>query len=459
MKPRRRKNRHDQLTQTTLDDLWNDAVAWYKAGRLADAERLCRRMLSQQPRRPELLHLCGLLAFRQGRAAQGIARLRDSVAVQDDYAPGWKDLGNMLHEEQQLAEAEAAFRKLVELDPRDADAYNNLGVVLKDQGRLDEALAALRASLDLNPGSAAVLANLGRVLQRKQCWDQAVEAFRRVVQWEPNNADAHRRLVALLRTLARMDEARAAVQQWLAAEPDNAVAQHMSAALGVNDAPPQASEEYVRRVFDEAAGTFDQDLRSLGYRAPQWVAAAMVDVCGETRPVWDVLDAGCGTGLCGPYLRPFARRLTGVDLSAGMLARARALNLYDQLVAAELTTYLQQQDAAFDWIVSTDTLIYFGELGPVLSAAAGALRPEGHMLFTVEKDVGRTPPEPGYRLNPNGRYSHSEVFVRQRIATAGLVVKELITGILRQEADQNVVGFRILVSNCRTSSDSPATCH
>ena len=35
----------------------------------------------------------------------------------------------------------------------------------------------------------------------------------------------------------------------------------------------------------------------------------------------DVLDAGCGTGLCGPLVAPYARRLVGVDLSEAMLAR------------------------------------------------------------------------------------------------------------------------------------------
>ena len=36
-----------------------------------------------------------------------------------------------------------------------------------------------------------------------------------------------------------------------------------------------------------------------------------------------MLDAGCGTGLCGPLIAPHARRLVGVDLSGQMLAHAR----------------------------------------------------------------------------------------------------------------------------------------
>jgi predicted TPR repeat methyltransferase len=49
------------------------------------------------------------------------------------------------------------------------------------------------------------------------------------------------------------------------------------------------------------------------------------------------LDAGCGTGLCGPLLRPYASELTGVDLSAGMLDRARPRQVYDHLEKGELS--------------------------------------------------------------------------------------------------------------------------
>ena len=76
----------------------------------------------------------------------------------------------------------------------------------------------------------------------------------------------------------------------------------------------------------------------------------------------DVLDAGCGTGLCGALVAPFARRLTGVDLSDGMLAHAKDKNVYHALVKAELTEYLRANREAFDLIVSADTLVYFGDL-------------------------------------------------------------------------------------------------
>lgn len=47
----------------------------------------------------------------------------------------------------------------------------------------------------------------------------------------------------------------------------------------------------------------------------------------------DILDAGCGTGLCADVLRPYAKSLVGVDLSPQMLALAAKQQIYDQLVA------------------------------------------------------------------------------------------------------------------------------
>ena len=95
-----------------------------------------------------------------------------------------------------------------------------------------------------------------------------------------------------------------------------------------------------------------------------------------------MLDAGVGTGWCGPQLRPYARRLVGVDLSPDMLRKASerqagGRKIYDELAEAELTAFMRARPAAFDLIVSADTLVYFGALDEVLQAAAGSLRAGG----------------------------------------------------------------------------------
>jgi predicted TPR repeat methyltransferase len=73
-----------------------------------------------------------------------------------------------------------------------------------------------------------------------------------------------------------------------------------------------------------------------------------------------ILDAGCGTGLCGPVLRPFASHLIGIDISSGILEKARSRHCYDQLEKSELTVFLQAAHEVFDVVAACDTFNYFG---------------------------------------------------------------------------------------------------
>ena len=158
-----------------------------------------------------------------------------------------------------------------------------------------------------------------------------------------------------------------------------------------------------------------------------------------------MLDAGCGTGLCGPLLRPYARRLVGVDLSAGMLAKAKEQDVYDDLVKAELTAFLGGVSQAFDLIASADTLVYFGALNPVLAAAATALRPGGRFVFTLERVEDEHPPD-GFRLHPHGRYSHTGDYLTRAMAEAGLTACSIKSAVLRKEIGQAVSGIVVVAS-------------
>jgi predicted TPR repeat methyltransferase len=153
----------------------------------------------------------------------------------------------------------------------------------------------------------------------------------------------------------------------------------------------------------------------------------------------DVLDVGCGTGLCGPMVAPYARRLVGVDLSAGMLAHAKEKNVYDELLKTELTEYLRDNRGGFDLIVSGDALVYFGDLKDVVAAAA--LRPNGLFVFTLEHAIGGEA-DVDYHFELHGRYSHAPAYVEQLLTVSGLQ-PEIAHAELRMEAGASVAGLVI----------------
>ena len=214
----------------------------------------------------------------------------------------------------------------------------------------------------------------------------------------------------------------------------------MLAACTGRNVPKRASNAFVERTFSFAS-SFEAKLETLSYRAPALVAAMLEDSGLERSHRLDVLDAGCGTGLCGAAVAPFARRLIGVDISEGMLAHAADKNVYQTLVKAELTEYLRDNSGTFDLIVSSDTIVYFGDLKDIVSAFARALRPNGLLVFTLEHAVGDSD-DVDYRLELHGRYSHAQAYVERSLKSSGLQSK-IIHAELRMKAGVPVPGLVI----------------
>jgi predicted TPR repeat methyltransferase len=213
------------------------------------------------------------------------------------------------------------------------------------------------------------------------------------------------------------------------------------ARLGAGEATPAMSETYVRRLFDQHAAEFDEALRErLAYRGPELLLSAVQQACGALgRSVrfGTMLDLGCGTGLAGAAFRPFVDWLVGVDLSAGMIEKARLKGLYDRLEVAAAVRLLAREDAeAFHLIVAADVFVYVADVEPVVVAAARVLAAGGLLAFTVETHAGG-----GVRLGPTLRYAHSADTVRSALAAAGLQVLDLSEAATRTEQGAPVAGL------------------
>jgi predicted TPR repeat methyltransferase len=366
--------------------------------------------------------------------------IRRAIALAPEYADAHNNLGNVLKETNQLELAMHAYRRVVAIEPRHADAWNNLGVLLRGQGHYDEADRCYAQALAMNPTLASAWQNRGNLLARTNRVDEAAAAYSRMLALRPGNTTAYDALGKTLYRARKVEQAIGVYRQWLEADPESSVARHMLAACTGEAIPARASDGYVREVFNGFAGSFDEVLDQLGYRAPGLIGEWLQRVVPQTDASLTIGDAGCGTGLCAHFLRPRAQRLVGVDLSAGMLAQARARNLYDELVEAELSAWLASQPEAFDLIVCADTLCYFGALEDALSGAHGALRQAGLLVFTVEKagdDVDT------YTLHPSGRYSHAEHYVREALSGAKLTSLDVESVVLRLEGGHEVNGLLV----------------
>lgn len=346
-----------------------------------------------------------------GQLDQALSAYRQAIANKDDFLEARINLANVLIDREDNEEAIVCFRELLAMFPDTSDAHYNFANLLQDTGNFDESIEHYRSAIELNPGQSAARENLGRAL-----------------------TDA-----------GQLEEAQQTWQAWLEFDPTNATARHMVASTSSQETPDRCDDEYIRETFNEDfSKNFDLQLARLRYRAPELIGDVVKAIAAE-RSTLEVLDAGCGTGLCGRFVRSVARKLVGVDLSEDMLVEAHKRQEYDELTACELTEYLVAHPQSFDLIISADTLCYFGQLISVLAAARRSLKAEGRLIFTVERDESENRIQ-GYQLGPQGRYRHAEEYVRQVLADTGFSSIDIVHETLRKERGRSVSG--LVISAC-----------
>lgn len=445
------------------------AMTAHRQGNLSEAQTCYERVLRERPNHPEALNFFGILQQQRGQSTQAEQLLRRAIRAAPDYASAHTNLGNVLIAQQRFEDAIAAYRQAILLKPDEVEACVNLGALLKGLGRLPEALEAYRWASERRPGDPEIHYRLAYLLAESGQTEQARAALAITLQADGTHVGALTLMGTVLHRLGEREEARAVLgnavfqlggtenalsllQHWLRLMPDDPVAQHRLAAWFGGDVPARASDAYVTDLFDRYADQFDQHLQKLGYRAPTLILERLAGTLGEPKGLLDVLDAGCGTGWCAPLLRPYARHLTGVDLSPKMVDKARERGGYDELVVAELTAFLGERSRAYDLIVSADTLVYFGDLAALCAAAASAVRPGGWLAFTVERAERETAPE-GHRLNKSGRYSHTAEYLARTLVAAGFEEPSLAEVTLRHEGEQPVFGYAVLVRRPNFAQD------
>jgi predicted TPR repeat methyltransferase len=447
--PERPLEAADPSRELTLEEAITVAILLQKNEDYTAAHEVYRRVLEAAPDHPRALHYAGLLAHQQQRSEEALALIERSLALQPNEADWHSNRGIVLQSAAKLGEAIDAYRHAIAIDPGHANAHNNLGVLLRARGEPQQAEAAYRTALRLDPAHVDAWTNLGILLNAMKRTEEAAACYSKVITLRPKHRDARKLLAMAHCTLGEVDAAVRIFEEWLAEEPDDPVARHMLAACTGQGVPERASDGFVRTTFDSFAASFESKLAKLSYRAPALIAATLENCGLESGRRLDVLDAGCGTGLCGALVAPFASRLTGVDLSEGMLKQAAEKNIYRALIKAELTEYLRDCREAFDLIVSVDTLVYFGDLTDVIAAGARALRPDGLFVFTLEHAVGETA-HATYRLERHGRYSHGQIYVERLLTEAGLR-PAIAHAELRMEAGVPVAGLVVRATKVATA--------
>jgi len=236
----------------------------------------------------------------------------------------------------------------------------------------------------------------------------------------------------------RLDDAARAFREALRHGANGDLHGFFLASVEAAPVPPTAPRAYVANLFDGYADDFDKHLvGQLRYQAHRRLVDGLVAV--DAGPYESALDLGCGTGLCGPLVRPIARRLTGVDLSARMLERARQLGVYDRLEHADIAEFLARADERHDLVLAADVFIYVGDLAPVFAALERVMA-RGVFCFTVEALADAAA---DFALLPSLRYAHSTAYLARLAGAHGFEVVAMTRAPVREDQREAIEGLYV----------------
>lgn len=408
----------------------------HREGRLAEAENGYLEVLKRTPDWGQVLNALGTVYLDKGQLDRAQKAFTKAASLKPLNISACYNLAMLKQRENDHQAAIPIYKTILEAHPDYGQGWNNLGIAYKETMDPDGALSCFRKAVKFAPEMAEAWNNLGVAQDESNMGENSLGSYQKAIELRPDYASAHFNLGMCLQKLKRLEEAEEQYSRVLEIYPDDEAAQFMLQSLGAITTTLEAVPvEHVRRIFDQCAGTFEKILvKDLEYQTPELLYNLVSPYLTDEM---DILDLGCGTGLGAQLYRPFAKKLTGVDVSSKMVEKAEEKKIYDSLKVFDV---LQDWDfpQKFNLIYSSDVFVYFGNLQPIIRAMSSAVAEKGLIAFSVESLQDSSD---SYRLFSTGRYAHSHHYIEDCLKQFGFEVLVEREADIRKQSGNQVKGF------------------
>lgn len=352
------------------DATTRDAEKALAAGRLLEADDLCRKVLTAVPDHAPALHVAGLLAFRRKHGAGAVEMLSRAAAVDTENPRLLVDLASALAAVGRGADAVSRLEQAIALDPGSNEAHYSLGIMNLQAGNPDAGLECLRRAVELAPDSAPYRLNLGAALQQTGRAGETVAAFTEAARLKPDWALAHGFLADALETAGRPEEAREAAGRAVQLQAGQARAEMVLARLDLHDGWPEAARDRLGKVVERTVSNPVQEpaLNGLGHA---------LDRLGEYEAAFKVFTESRRLGARAPLAARFD--------SDGLSRRIKASR--EWLTAARTANWPDPPD---DGLPAPVFLVGFPRSGATLVERVLALHPDfvvGHRQGWLDRTL------------------------------------------------------------------------
>ncbi len=416
----------------------NSAICNIGLGKPDKSIEMCKIAINLNSKYANAHNILGNAYLAKSQHQLATESFEKALALNTNFHDARFNLGKANLELGQLDKAKQNFEAVLENTKHKAHAFNGIADVLSLQKNFKEAAEFYDEAIKLNVNFSPAYIGLGKIFLNLKDYDEAITNFKRAIQLNPNSIEPLIYCGDALRKLNKLEAAAASFNDVLKIDPENAQAKFHLATVTENAAPIRPEYDYIRRLFDDYADTFDEDLKRVAYDIPRKLAELAKDHIDESSyNTLDIIDIGCGTGLCGVEFKQYSHKLKGVDISPRMIELASKRGIYDEVEESEILAALVKHQNDTDVIVAADVFIYFGDLESVFLAINSALKDNGLFFFSVESHSD----EDDFKLPITARYTHSQSYLLKLAKRRGLEVLSCNDTVIRNESGSPVNGL------------------
>ncbi|MFN0005802.1 MAG: tetratricopeptide repeat protein [Burkholderiaceae bacterium] len=390
--------------------------------------------------------------FNKGIALSGLDRCEEAhlnysraISLNGNYVEAYFNRAILFQETSELEAAVLDYKKAIVLRADYSQAHFNLGCVLILQNKLNEALVYFGKVIEIDKTHAEAHLNCGNIFKEFKLFSKALSSYSKAIELKQDYAEAYGNRGSIHHEEGEFEKAIKDYKKALSMNPMLTKITFSLSSLGVGPTPNVMPTQPLIELFDNYANKFDDHLIGLlGYQAPQILMNQLKRY--QNYKIKQMLDLGCGTGLCGESFGSHAQVITGVDISKKMLEQAKAKGIYSKLICADIVDFLNNTTEQYDLVVSADVFIYMGELEQIFKDIASKLKINGLFSFTIENSQS-----PTFELKTTQRYGHSLPYILQLASLNGFSVLEIKDVQLRREKDVFISGAAILMQHAGIS--------
>lgn len=361
---------------------------------------------------------------------------KQSLAVQPNQPDALTNYGLLKQQNAKLDEAITLHKKALQLMPEHPGAEYNLAYALNEKGANDESLQTYMKVIEKTPYHVRALCDIAHIYGKLKQPENSLPYLERAAQVAPEDEHVHLNLGISHRMMKNLDLAENSLNRVLQINPDNQTAKYFLAIISGDNSLSSSPDEYVQKLFDGYAETFDEQLiNQLQYKTPELIGD-MVNKHTDLSKKYNILDLGCGTGLAGIYLESISEHMVGIDLSEKMLKKAAEKNIYDELITTGIDQYYESHDFKPHIVVSADVFVYIGDIASIFHATEKSLQDNGIFVFSTED----TEDAEKFILKDSGRFGHNEKYIRALAEETGLKLIDNQKIIIRYELGEPIHG-------------------